>query len=183
LHSIPKESYITILYNKELNFLGDLMGMVRSKITFLILLSICVGILIGGYLFSESQTRSFLSINRCQNCLTLKDLLGLIASVGIQKFPKLMPSVVFETDKTVVIRHPFPLAPIHYVIIPKKDIKNIGEISQTEAPYLLDALFVARSIIEKESLLNYRLLTNGPGLQGVTYLHFHLVAGKRLPPT
>jgi hypothetical protein len=152
------------------------MTMIRIKIIVLILLSICVGILIGGYLFSQSQPRSFLSINRCQNCLTRKDLLGLIASIGIQKFPGFVPSVVFETDKTVVIRHPRPRNRVHYVIIPKKDIKNIAEISQTDAPYLLDAFFVARSIIEEEGLLNYRLSTNGPGLQDVSYLHFHLLA-------
>ena len=146
------------------------------KTLLLVLFSMCVGILLGGYLFSQSQPRSFLAINRCQNCLTHEDLLGLVASVGIQKFPKFVPSVAFETDKTVVIRHPHPLERVHYIIVPKKDIKNIGEISEADAPYLLDAYFVARSMIEKQRLLNYRLLTNGPGLQDVTYLHFHLVA-------
>jgi histidine triad (HIT) family protein len=116
-----------------------------------------------------------LALNRCQNCLTHEDLLGLVASVGIQKFPKFVPSVVFETDKTVVIRNPHRLQRVHYIIVPKKDIKNIGEISQTDAPYLLDAFFVARSIIEKEGLSHYRLSTNGSGFQDVTYLHFHLV--------
>ena len=146
------------------------------RLIFLILFSIGVGIVIGGYLFSQSQPRSFLAMNRCENCLTHEDLLGLVASVGIQRFPRLVPSVVFETDKTVVIKHPHPMNRIHYVIVPKKDIKNIGEISEADSPYLIDAYFVARQIIEKEGLLNYRLLTNGPGFQDVTYLHFHLVA-------
>jgi hypothetical protein len=150
--------------------------MKKFKIILLVLFSICVGILIGGYLFSQSQPRSFLALNRCQNCLTREDLLGLVASVGIQKFPDLMPSVVFETDKTIVVKRPFSSERVHYVIIPKKDIKNIGEVSEADAPYLLDIYFVARSIIEEEGLLNYRLSTNGPGFQDVTYLHFHLVA-------
>jgi len=55
--------------------------MKKFKIALLVLLSICVGILIGGYLFSQSQPRSFLALNRCQNCLTHEDLLGLVASV------------------------------------------------------------------------------------------------------
>jgi hypothetical protein len=149
--------------------------MEEFKIILLALISICVGILIGGYLFSQSQPRSFLAINRCQNCLTHEDLLGLIASVGIQKFPSLMPFVVFETDKTVAIKLPFPLKRIHYVIIPKKDIKNIGEISEADTQYLTDAFFVVRWIIEQEKLSKYRFYTNGPGSQNVTYLHFHLV--------
>jgi len=146
------------------------------KIIVLALISIGVGILIGGYLFSKSQPRSFLALNRCQNCLSPEDLLGLAASVGIHKFPKLVPSVLFETDKTVVIKHPHPLSRIHYIIVPKKDIKNIGEISEADSPYLMDAYLVARQIIDKEKLINYRLLTNGPGFQDVTYLHFHLIA-------
>lgn len=145
-------------------------------IILLVLISLCIGILIGGYLFSQSQPRSFLAINRCQSCLTHKDLLGLLASVAIQKFPGLMPFKVLETDKTVVIRHPFSSNKIHYVIVPKKDIKNIGEISEADAQYLTDAFFVARWLIEREKLSKYRLYTNGPGSQGVTYLHFHLVA-------
>ena len=150
--------------------------MKKFKIIFLVLISICVGILIGGYLFSQSQPRSFLAINRCQNCLTHEDLLGLLASVQIQKFSGLMPFKVFETDKTVVIKLPFSSHRIHYVIIPKKDIKNIGEISETNAQYLTDVFFVARWIIEREKLSKYTFYTNGPGSQDVTYLHFHLVA-------
>jgi len=150
--------------------------MKNFKIILLVLISLCVGVLIGGYLFSRSQPRSFLAINRCQSCLTYEDLLGLLASVEMQNFSGLMPFKVFETDKTVVIKNPFSADRIHYIIIPKKDIKNIGEISETNAEYLTDAFFVARWLIEREKLSKYQLYTNGPGFQDVTYLHFHLVA-------
>ena len=150
--------------------------MKKFKIILLVLISLCVGILIGGYLFSQSQPRSFLAINRCESCLSHEDLLGLLASVQIQHFSGIMPFKVFETDKTVVIKHPFSSDRVHYVIIPKRDIKNIGEISEANAQYLTDAFFVARHIIEREKLSKYSLCTNGPGSQDVTYLHFHLVA-------
>ena len=87
-----------------------------------------------------------------------------------------MPFVVLETDKTVVIKHPLSPGQIHYVIIPKKDIKNIGEISEADAQYLTDAFLVMRRMIEQEKLSRYRIYTNGPDSQDVTYLHFHLVA-------
>ncbi len=150
--------------------------MKKFKIVLLVLFSICVGILIGGYLFSQSRPRSFLALNRCQNCLTHQDLLGLVASVGIQRFPGLMPFVVFETDRTIAVKRPFSSERIHYVIIPKKDIKNIGEILEADGQYLTDVFLVARWIIERENLSKYRVYTNGPGYQDVTYLHFHLVA-------
>ena len=139
----------------------------------------CIGGVVGGYLFSQSQPRSFLSLNHCDNCLSPADLAGLLASIGIQKLPGLIPSIVLETDKTIVIKSPFDDDPDHYVIIPKKDIKNIGEISEADLPYLNDVFFVARRIIEKKNLVRYRLSTNGPGWQDVTYLHFHLWSGER----
>jgi len=150
--------------------------MKKFKTILIVLISLGVGILIGGYSFSKSQPRSFLAINRCESCLTHEDLLGLLASVAIQNFPGLLPLKVFETDKTVVMKHPFSSDRIHYLIVPKKDIKNIGEISEANAQYLTDAFFVARWMIEREKLSKYTLYTNGPGSQDVTYLHFHLVA-------
>ncbi len=149
----------------------------KLKMLFLVLLSMATGILLGAYLFSQSQPRSILSINYCQNCLSRADFLGLIGSVGIQRFPGLIPAVAFETDKTVAMKLPSSAAErIHYVIIPKKDIKNIGEISEANGEYILDAYLVARKIIEKEKLTKYRFFTNGPDFQDVTYLHFHLIA-------
>jgi len=139
------------------------------------LIFLFAGVVIGGYLFSQSQPRSLVSINQCQDCLSAKDLLGLLASAGIQKLPGLMPFVVFETDKTIAIKSPLPEAQVDYVIFPKKDIKNIGEITKEDAPYLLDAYLVARHIIENEKLVNYEIVTNGPGLQTISYLHFHLI--------
>lgn len=141
-----------------------------------------MGVAIGGYSFSKTQSRSFLSIKQCQDCFSPKDIAGLIASVGINKFPGLIPGVVFETDKTVVIENPFRFqhgnfakGSIDYVIFPKKDIKNIGEISKEDAPYIFDAILTARHIIEEKKLVNYELLTNGPGFQDISYLHFHLL--------
>ena len=149
--------------------------MKKFKLPFLFLLSICVGIVIGGYLFSQSQPRSFLAIQNCERCLNPSDLAGLLASVVIQKFPALIPLVVHETDKTVAFKLPFSKAKAHYVIVPKKDIKDVGEISEADVPYLADAFFVLGQIIRENKLVNYWLETNGPGFQDVTYLHFHLV--------
>ena len=132
------------------------------------------GIVIGGYLFAHTQPRSILALNQCTNCMTPEDLAGLLAAVGIQNAPGLMPFVAYETDKTIAIREPLPRGHLHYVIIPKRDMKNIADISPADSAYLLDALLVSRHLIEKDKMYRYRLYTNGPGLQSVTYLHFHL---------
>jgi len=149
------------------------MSTLRLVLAFLFVLA--AGVVTGGYLFAHTQPRSLLSLDRCHHCLSAKDLGGLLMSAGIQRAPGLLPDVVFETDKTVVIRNPLVLSGVDYVILPKTDIKNIGELSDQDAPYLVDAYRVARHLIEEKKLSNYRFYTNGPDRQDITYLHFHLV--------
>src|SRR5512139_2480793 len=102
--------------------------MKNFKIVSLSIISMCVGVFVGGYLFSQSQPRSLLAIGHCQNCFTHEDLLGLIASVGIQKFSGVTPFKICETDKTIAIKYPFSSGRARFVVVPKKDIKNIGEV-------------------------------------------------------
>ncbi len=151
----------------------------NKKLIISICVSIVCGVLMGGYLFSEVQPRSFLSLNQCENnCFSYQDLAGLLTSVGIQKFPDLVPSVVLETDKSIAVKHPVPEAEIHYVIFPKKDIKNVGELSKEDEEYLSDAFAVIAKLIENENLTKYQVISNGPGYQFTAYLHFHLKAEK-----
>lgn len=151
--------------------------MTKARVIVLMLTALVIGVVLGGYLFSDTRPRSFLALNKCEGtCLQAKELLGLLTSVGVQKFGALAPSVVKETEKTLVIEHPSPQARLHYLVIPKRDIKNIGELSDADGEYLLDAFKSVREIVRENNLTNYRLITNGPGYQGVTYLHFHLMA-------
>jgi hypothetical protein len=150
--------------------------MVKAKRALGGVVCLALGLVSGGVLFSQSQPRSVLAIHHCQQCLDLNELAGLLASVGIQMFPGLLPSVVFETDRTIAIQVPSVKQGVHYVIVPKKDIKNVGEFSAEDAPYLIDIFAVVQHLITDKALSSYRVITNGPGFQDVTYLHFHLVA-------
>ena len=124
--------------------------MKKAKTVLLVALVLSIGIIFGGYLFSDTQPRSFLAVNKCEGtCYQPNELLGLLTSVGIHKFPALIPSVVKETDKTVVIEHPASEARIHYLIIPKKDIKNIGELSDADRDTLIDAFRVLAELIKE----------------------------------
>jgi scavenger mRNA decapping enzyme DcpS-like protein len=147
--------------------------MSRSRVVLVALASLIVGVIAGGNLFSKSQPRSVISLRRCERCLSAADLAGLMASVAIQKAPGAMPLVVVETDRTIAFQLPRSSG-FHFVIVPKKDLKDIGDISEANAAYLTDAYLVARHLIEKHKLSKYSFSTNGPGYQSVTYLHFHL---------
>ena len=109
--------------------------------------------------------------------------MGLMGSVGIRTLAghlKMVPFVVLETDRTFAMTVSATKTEVHYVLVPKKDIRDISEISAEDEPYLIDIFLTARQLVEKQGLHDYRIYTNGPGLQKVSYLHFHLV-GKRGP--
>jgi diadenosine tetraphosphate (Ap4A) HIT family hydrolase len=138
-------------------------------------LGLLVGIAVGGYLFSDSRPRSFLALANCNSCYRPNDLAGLLASAGIQRAAG-VPLVVKETDRCVAIEHPFRRAKFHFVVFPKKDIKDIADVSVEDQQYVFDCLTVIRALVVENDLRQYRVETNGPGLQDVTYLHFHLIS-------
>lgn len=135
------------------------------------------GVLAGGYMFADSQPRSFLALPACgASCYRPNELAGLLVSAGIQRTPDLLPLVAKETEKCVAINHPLPQARVHFVVFPKKDIKNIADVTPEDQPYIMECIGVMRSLIQEKGLTNYQVYTNGPGYQAVAYLHFHLVA-------
>jgi len=133
--------------------------------------------ILGGLLFANSQPRSFLAISDCgSSCYRLSDLVGLLTSAAIQRPTAFVPNVVRETSRCVAISHPFPESRYHFVIFPKKDIKDITDVSVDDQPYVMDCIAVIRALVLEHSLHDYRVHTNGPGLQDIRYLHFHLVS-------
>ncbi len=133
------------------------------------------GLFAGGLLLRGSRPGSLLCISECSRRLHPDEVAGLFASVVIQKIPGVIPNVILETDKTIVFKHPRSRHRIHYIFVPKKDIKNIGELTDEDKEYIVDLYSSVVTIINRQGLKNYRLLTNGPGKQDVVYLHFHLM--------
>ena len=141
-----------------------------------LLCSFALGLLIGWRLFSDTRPRQLITLRRSSHASSREELFGIMASVGVQKLAILIPGIILETDKTIVFKHPEPKYRIHYIFAPKKDIKNIGDFSEDDREYLIDLFAAIATVINQESLQDYKLWTNGPGKQDVTYLHFHLGA-------
>ena len=99
-----------------------------------------------------------------------------MASVGILKMPTAVPLLEQESGKSIAIRFPFSPHRYHFVIFPKRDIRNIGELSPEDQPYVIDSLALIGDLIRKYNLKSYRVYSNGPVEQDITYLHFHLVS-------
>ena len=132
------------------------------------------GVIVGGWLFSDTQRRSLLAVTECDHCLEPSEISGLVGSVLVQRASALLPQKVLETNRTLVIRHPMPQAPHHYLLLPKRDIKNVGALAPGDEPYVVDLMAAAGKLAREQKLRSYRLWTNGPGEQAVGYLHFHL---------
>lgn len=114
-----------------------------------------------------------------------KDVAGLLGSIGIRALGTHLgsfPLVVAETDKTFAISVSASKDSLHYVIVPKKDVRDMGTASIEDESYLTDVFLVARRLIEQERVRDYRFYTNGPGQQAVAYLHFHLIAQRPTAP-
>jgi histidine triad (HIT) family protein len=95
--------------------------------------------------------------------------------------------IVYEDDLCLAFRDINPQAPVHLVVIPKKEIPKIDALAD-EDEAVVGHLFVAIRKIAAQLGLDggYRVVTNnGPDAgQEVMHLHFHLLAGRGLgwPP-
>lgn len=148
----------------------------RSKYILIGALFLVIGIIIGGYLFSNTQPRSVIALNECKTrCYKANELAGLIASVGLNAFGTAILPTVFETDKIIVVKHPDPNTTFHEVILPKKDIRDISEVATDDIPYVEEVFAYVSKVVKEKNLQKYRVVTNGPGYQSLAYLHFHLI--------
>lgn len=90
---------------------------------------------------------------------------------------------VFENDQVLAFKDIHPKAPVHILIIPKKEIADLQSLQPEDHPLLGEMISVAQALAKEFGIENgYRLLTNnGPNSgQAVFHLHFHLLGGKRL---
>lgn len=90
---------------------------------------------------------------------------------------------VFENERIIAIKDLYPKAPVHLLIIPKKEIPDFQSVSAEDLPLIAEMLGVAQALAKEFGISEgYRLLTNnGPSAgQAVFHLHFHLIGGKQL---
>ncbi|HLB52180.1 MAG TPA: histidine triad nucleotide-binding protein [Chlamydiales bacterium] len=96
---------------------------------------------------------------------------------------KLPAKKVYEDEIVLAIEDIRPVAPIHILIIPKKEIIDLQSVEKEDLPVIGHMIEVAQKLARDLKLENgYRLIANiGPDSgQEIAHLHFHLIAGKRL---
>jgi diadenosine tetraphosphate (Ap4A) HIT family hydrolase len=156
-------------------------GWGRAGLVAAILFALVIGFFVGAASIHRPIPGAPVELPPARNPWRPEDVLGLLGSIGIRGLAghlERVPSVVVETDRTFAIELPARADRVHYVLVPKKDIRDVGQITAEDQPYLTDVFVTARRLAEKEKLKDYRLYTNSRDLQSVAYLHFHLI-GRR----
>ena len=103
------------------------------------------------------------------NCLFCKIVAGAIPS-----------KKVFEDDDVLAFHDISPLAPVHFMIIPKRHIASLAEATPEDAPVLGKILAIAgRLAREQGSPEGFRTIVNTGkiGRQDVYHLHIHIIGG------
>lgn len=89
---------------------------------------------------------------------------------------------VYEDEAMLAFKDIEPQAPIHFLIIPKKHIKDFLSLSEEDYDLMAKVQQVVKKLALQEGLdeKGFRLVTNcGKAAgQSVFHLHFHLMGGR-----
>lgn len=96
-------------------------------------------------------------------------------------------NIIYEDDHCIVFRDINPQAPTHVLVVPRKPIPTLDDVTPHETELVGHLLQVARRIAADEGLTDgYRLVINcgSDGGQSVDHLHLHVLGGRKLkwPP-
>ena len=92
--------------------------------------------------------------------------------------------IVYEDEEILAFRDIHPLAPVHVLIIPKKEIPSINDLEDADQALMGKMLMVARNIARDLNISEkvYKLLfrVGEHGGQEIKHIHLHLIGGARL---
>jgi histidine triad (HIT) family protein len=89
--------------------------------------------------------------------------------------------IVYEDDLCLAFRDINPQAPVHILIVPKKEIPKLADADKKDKDLLGHLLLTARKIIKGEGYGDsFRLVINNGEKAGQTvfHLHIHILAGR-----
>ena len=92
--------------------------------------------------------------------------------------------IIYEDDEIFAINDINPVAPVHILVVPKKRINTINDLSEEDHNLVGKIVLVAKNLAKKNNISQsgYRLLlnTNKDAMQTVFHIHLHLIGGEKL---
>ena len=92
--------------------------------------------------------------------------------------------IVYQDDLVTAFKDINPLAPVHVLIVPNKEIATADDVTVDDEPALGRLFTVAQRLAREMGIgeSGYRLIVNckNDGGQEVYHLHMHLLGGRKL---
>ena len=91
--------------------------------------------------------------------------------------------MLYQSDSLVVFKDINPHAPVHLLLVPKKHIRRVNDVSEADQGILAELILVAKQMAKEHGVARsgYKLIYNVErgGGQVVFHLHMHLIGGWR----
>jgi len=99
---------------------------------------------------------------------------------------ELATDIVYEDEFCLAFKDINPQAPVHILLIPKKEIRSSDEIQKEDQALMGHLMTVVPKITKLLGLSSYRLVVNTGEDAGQTvfHIHIHILGGRKLhwPP-
>lgn len=97
-------------------------------------------------------------------------------------------TILYEDDQVIAFEDIMPQAPTHFLVIPKKHISTLNDLTEEDQAVMGALPIVASKVAKQKGVAEdgYRVIMNcnQDGGQTVYHIHMHVLAGRSLtwPP-
>lgn len=92
--------------------------------------------------------------------------------------------ILYEDDSILAFDDIYPKAPIHKLIIPRKHIATLNDLTYEDHQLIGNMLLVTKQLAKQLNIADsgYRILINcnADGGQEIYHVHLHLLGGRKL---
>ena len=92
--------------------------------------------------------------------------------------------IVYEDQKVIAFKDINPAAPIHILVVPKKHIETLLDVSEEDKDLISYIYQVINKIAKEQNFAQngFRVIANcgKDSGQEVMHIHFHVIGGKKL---
>lgn len=141
-----------------------------------LLTSLTVLLITSTWAFAQSEVYEREKLEKLQKPSPFEDIIS---------GPK-QDQIVFQDDYVVAFVPIRKQAPVHLLIVPRKRIPTLNEVTEDDSILLSRLLLAARNLAVKQGIdkSGYRIAlnTNEAAGQSVFHVHLHLLGGMKLGP-
>lgn len=95
-------------------------------------------------------------------------------------------TIVYEDEKVIAFNDVNPAAPIHILVVPKKHIETLLDVSEEDSSLIAHIYNVINKIAREKGFAEkgFRVIANcgKDSGQEIMHIHFHVLAGRTLGP-